>query len=272
MRRNYIKPFAPTNNGVISGYINWLVRFHPWSVGLGESWRDGPWWTLFSLDSVVLPVGLKVNLDLFGGFSWLMLIWTWLPSTMKLTFSHLKMDGWKTFAFPFWKAGLFSGATVDGRNPAPVDMVIIPSYTGFYTSQVVSRISSINSMLVTGRVILDLFKGYLQKITVRLTEANRWGYCSLGWCLRRWWRGGTRMVWGVVMSQWEGRVKKGRKDPKFGMRCMELMALVWYGASIWPASVHASRISASSLVCCIAMSRSNSHEIPWKSYHPLKLT
>ena len=27
---------------------------------------------------------------------------------------------------------------------------------------------------------------------------------------------------GVVMSQWEGRVKKGRKDPKFGMRCMEL--------------------------------------------------
>ena len=134
------------------------------------------------------------------------------------------------------------------------------------------RISSINSMLVSGRVILDLFKGYLQKITVRLTEANRWGYCSLGWCLRRWWRGGTRMVWGVVMSQWEGRVKKGRKDPKFGMRCMELMALVWYGASIWPASVHASRISASSLVCCIAMSRSNSHEIPWKSYHPLKLT
>ena len=54
--------------------------------------------------------------------------------------------------------------------------------------------------------------------------------------------------------------------------CMELMAMVWYGASIWPASVHAGRISSSSLVCCIAMSRSNSHEIPWKSYPPLKLT
>ncbi len=27
--------------------------------------------------------------------------------------------------------------TVDGRNPAPVDMVNIPLFTGFYTSQVV---------------------------------------------------------------------------------------------------------------------------------------
>ena len=31
--------------------------------------------------------------------------------------------------------------TLDGRNPAPVDMVNIPLFTGFYTSQVVSRIS-----------------------------------------------------------------------------------------------------------------------------------
>ena len=36
--------------------------------------------------------------------------------------------------------------TVDGRNPAPVDMVNIPLFTGSYTSQVVSRISSINSI------------------------------------------------------------------------------------------------------------------------------
>ena len=35
--------------------------------------------------------------------------------------------------------------TVDGRNPASVDMVNIPLFTGFYTCQVVSRISSINS-------------------------------------------------------------------------------------------------------------------------------
>ena len=27
--------------------------------------------------------------------------------------------------------------TLDGRNPAPVDMVNIPLFTGFYTSQVV---------------------------------------------------------------------------------------------------------------------------------------
>ena len=29
--------------------------------------------------------------------------------------------------------------TVDGRNPAPVDMVNIPLFTGFYTSQVVGN-------------------------------------------------------------------------------------------------------------------------------------
>ena len=31
----------------------------------------------------------------------------------------------------------FSGATVDGRNPAPVDMVNIPLFTRFYICQVV---------------------------------------------------------------------------------------------------------------------------------------
>ena len=31
----------------------------------------------------------------------------------------------------------FSRDTVDGRNPASVDMVNIPLFTGFYTSQVV---------------------------------------------------------------------------------------------------------------------------------------
>ena len=32
---------------------------------------------------------------------------------------------------------VIKGDTIDGRNPAPVDMVDIPSFTGFYTSQVV---------------------------------------------------------------------------------------------------------------------------------------
>ena len=32
-----------------------------------------------------------------------------VPS-LKLTFSHLKMDGWNTFSFPFGAKGLFSGA------------------------------------------------------------------------------------------------------------------------------------------------------------------
>ena len=36
--------------------------------------------------------------------------------------------------------------TVDGRNPAPVDRQHIPLFTRLDTSQVVSRISSINSM------------------------------------------------------------------------------------------------------------------------------
>ena len=41
--------------------------------------------------------------------------------------------------------------TVDGRNPAPVDMVNIPLFVGFQTSQVVSRISAINSSIAVGR-------------------------------------------------------------------------------------------------------------------------
>jgi len=32
---------------------------------------------------------------------------------------------------------IFTDHTVDGRNPAPVDMENIPLFTGFYTSQVV---------------------------------------------------------------------------------------------------------------------------------------
>ena len=39
------------------------------------------------------------------------------------------------------------GHTVDGRNPAPVDMVNIPLFTGFFVHPRWCRISSINSML-----------------------------------------------------------------------------------------------------------------------------
>ena len=39
--------------------------------------------------------------------------------------------------------------TVDGQNPAQPRMMIIPLFTWFYTSQVVSRISSINSIIVS---------------------------------------------------------------------------------------------------------------------------
>ena len=46
---------------------------------------------------------------------------------------------------------LFSNHTVDGRNPAPVDMVNITLFTGFYRSQVVVSdfwtINSINQLL-----------------------------------------------------------------------------------------------------------------------------
>ena len=38
--------------------------------------------------------------------------------------------------------------TVDGRNPAPVDMVNISLFAGLHTCQVVSRISSINRIIV----------------------------------------------------------------------------------------------------------------------------
>ena len=43
----------------------------------------------------------------------------------------IKLSGFRSVRVPF------SGDTVDGRNPAPVDMVKIPLFTGFYTSQVV---------------------------------------------------------------------------------------------------------------------------------------
>ena len=35
------------------------------------------------------------------------------------------------------KIPLLNGHTVDGRNPAPVDMVNIPLFAGFFISQVV---------------------------------------------------------------------------------------------------------------------------------------
>ena len=50
--------------------------------------------------------------------------------------------------------------TVDGRNPAPVNMVNIPVSTGFYTYQVVNRISSINSSSFNMDFIFQNFCGY----------------------------------------------------------------------------------------------------------------
>jgi len=49
-----------------------------------------------------------------------------------------KVDG-----FVFWVAGMnllfFTSHTVDGRNPAPVDMENIPLFWGIYTFQVVQE-------------------------------------------------------------------------------------------------------------------------------------
>ena len=47
-----------------------------------------------------------------------------LPS-LKLTFSHLKMDGWKTFSFPFGARPIFRGELlVSGRVKGQVDVSI----------------------------------------------------------------------------------------------------------------------------------------------------
>ena len=53
---------------------------------------------------------------------------------------------------------VYVGPTVDGRNPAPVDMENIPLFIGFYTSQVVSQISAINSIKPPN---LDLVVGFI---------------------------------------------------------------------------------------------------------------
>ena len=57
-----------------------------------------------------------------------------------------------------WNSAIIgeSSHTVDGRNPAPVDMENLPSFTGFHVSQVVSQISSINSR-INGTSILSIF-------------------------------------------------------------------------------------------------------------------
>ena len=48
----------------------------------------------------------------------------------------------------------FSGATVDGRNPAPVDRYSLSHYFQGFIHPRWCRISSINSMLVSGRLYM----------------------------------------------------------------------------------------------------------------------
>ena len=59
----------------------------------------------------------------------------WMNIFGQKTFDHQKSTISKTEA----------DDTVDGRNPAPVDRLFIPLFPRFYISQVVSRISCINS-------------------------------------------------------------------------------------------------------------------------------
>ncbi len=61
---------------------------------------------------------------------------------------HLRHLG-QTVKFPrslYFSNQKIRETTVDGWNPAAVDMVNIPLFIGFHTSQVVSRISAINSI------------------------------------------------------------------------------------------------------------------------------
>ena len=68
--------------------------------------------------------------------------YVWLPpgkSSKTARWQRQRWQGWVIWwwdYFPSWE-NLVSGATVDGQNPAPVDMVNIPLFIGFYTSQVV---------------------------------------------------------------------------------------------------------------------------------------
>ena len=73
---------------------------------------------------------------------------TWRVPSLKLIFLH-KIHPWN-FGGSYWKPSVL-GATVDGRNPAPVGMIHIPLSIGFYTSQVVQDFF-LNRMLVSGRV------------------------------------------------------------------------------------------------------------------------
>ncbi len=54
--------------------------------------------------------------------------------------------------------------TVDGRNPAPVDMVNIPLFTGFHTCQVVQDFWTINSSTLIQGTTID-FTSLLERLT-----------------------------------------------------------------------------------------------------------
>ena len=65
------------------------------------------------------------------------------------------------------------GDTVDGTN-APVDMVNIPLFTCFFTSQVVCRISSLNRIITRVSDEQTLPAEIIQRILSKETSPDTW--------------------------------------------------------------------------------------------------
>ena len=73
------------------------------------------------------------------------------------------------------------GNTVDGRNPAPVDMYNIPLFIGFHTSQVVQDFSHQPYHLMTK--VVRYFQKYcwlMERGCIKLTVNNEINYLSTG--------------------------------------------------------------------------------------------
>ena len=62
-------------------------------------------------------------------------------------------------------SGFLVGTTIDGQNPAPQRMMIISLSIGFYSSQVVGRIFSINSIFLLLVTSLEAFPQFFSART-----------------------------------------------------------------------------------------------------------
>ena len=148
----------------------------------GTTWMDGA--ALLELTKIS---SVQPNVVLFGALisaceKEVQLVWCvgwWLASLvgkrLETTFiiENEVSCAWESMWLVVLKQRWNLNRLVDGRNPAPVDIINIIIFLWCHTSQVVSRISSMNSMINCG------VKSLVEKCFKRWERNNRPG---LVWC------------------------------------------------------------------------------------------